>query len=162
MSQNAEKTSATPLEHTSFADDPNIIDYYWNVKDRCAVSEFKTMNCGPEESASSIGSASSSDDDASSACFSPETHLLHGFSEPMAPQLSMKKGLSKYYQGKARTFTSLSDVKCVQDLAKKEIPFVKRGHRTLFQSPKATISKKNTRGFTSCSISKSFSNPRTV
>ncbi|PON67866.1 hypothetical protein PanWU01x14_100340 [Parasponia andersonii] len=161
MAQNAEKTSANPLEHTSFADDPNITDYHWNVKDRCTISEFKTMNCSSEESTSSIGSASSSDD-ASSACFSAETHLLHGFSEPMAPQLSMKKGLSKYYQGKARTFTSLSDVKCVQDLSKKEIPFVKRGHRTLFQSPKAIISKKNTRGSTSCLISKSFSNPRTV
>ncbi|EXB60281.1 hypothetical protein L484_005880 [Morus notabilis] len=128
-----------------------IIDY-WNIKEDCSANfQFKSTTCSSEESTScSIGSASSSDmlaDDASSSstCSSPESHDLHEFSEPMTSQLPIKKGLSKYYNGKARTFTSLSEVKCVEDLAKKEIPFVKRGHRPSFQSPKAIISKKNTR-----------------
>ncbi|XP_072995438.1 uncharacterized protein [Typha latifolia] len=38
-------------------------------------------------------------------------------------QLPVKKGLSNFYQGKSQSFTSLSDVKCVEDLAKKESPY---------------------------------------
>ncbi|CAL5023052.1 unnamed protein product [Urochloa decumbens] len=40
-------------------------------------------------------------------------------------QLPARKGLSKYYQGKSQSFTSISDVTCVQDLAKK-ISYSKR------------------------------------
>ncbi|GMN40025.1 hypothetical protein TIFTF001_009254 [Ficus carica] len=141
---------------------------YWNAKEDCfANSQSKSTTCSSEESSSSIGSASSSDlldDDASSSSSSssstspsPETR------DQIVSQLPIRKGLSKYYHGKARTFTSLSDVKCVEDLAKKEISFVRRGHRTSFQSPKATISKKNTRGSaTSLVSSKSLTRPRSV
>ncbi|RLM80875.1 hypothetical protein C2845_PM12G07280 [Panicum miliaceum] len=40
-------------------------------------------------------------------------------------QLPIRKGLSKYYQGKSQSFTSISDATCVQDLAKK-ISYSKR------------------------------------
>ncbi|CAL4889040.1 unnamed protein product [Urochloa decumbens] len=40
-------------------------------------------------------------------------------------QLPARKGLSKYYQGKSQSFTSISDATCVQDLAKK-ISYSKR------------------------------------
>ncbi|KAJ7958841.1 Oxidative stress 3 [Quillaja saponaria] len=54
-----------------------------------------------------------------------------------------RKGLSMYYQGKSRTFTTLSDVRCIEDLAKREIPYRKRGRANKSpQSPKAIISKK--------------------
>ncbi|KAK3161888.1 hypothetical protein QOZ80_1BG0082740 [Eleusine coracana subsp. coracana] len=40
-------------------------------------------------------------------------------------QLPVKKGLSKYYDGKSQSFACLSDVRCLEDLRKKEIPFKK-------------------------------------
>ncbi|KAG2649629.1 uncharacterized protein LOC120655156 [Panicum virgatum] len=40
-------------------------------------------------------------------------------------QLPVRTGLSKYYQGKSQSFTSISDATCVQDLAKK-ISYSKR------------------------------------
>ncbi|XP_062097391.1 protein OXIDATIVE STRESS 3-like [Humulus lupulus] len=154
MSQNVQKISKNPIEDVNSADDINDIDYYWNLKeDFCANSQSKTVKFRFEESTSSIGSVSSSDlldnDDDASSNLSPQTRLLHEFSDSTTKsQLSTRKGLSRYYEGKAKTFSSLSDVKCAQDLAKKQIPFVKRGHRsrTYLQSPKTIIiSKKNTR-----------------
>ncbi|KAL8532254.1 hypothetical protein ACS0TY_008745 [Phlomoides rotata] len=41
-------------------------------------------------------------------------------------QLPIKKGLSKHYNGKSQSFTSLSNVKCVEDLVKQENPFKKK------------------------------------
>ncbi|XP_044959604.1 uncharacterized protein LOC123410731 [Hordeum vulgare subsp. vulgare] len=38
---------------------------------------------------------------------------------PLLAHLPVRTGLSKYYKGKSQSFTSLSDVKCLQDLAKK-------------------------------------------
>ncbi|KAK2400560.1 50S ribosomal protein L33 [Trifolium repens] len=52
-----------------------------------------------------------------------------------------KRGLSKYYKGKSKTFRSLSDCKCLEDLSKKEIALKKKAHSS-FHSPKADISKK--------------------
>ncbi|KAK6927798.1 hypothetical protein RJ641_006389 [Dillenia turbinata] len=37
-------------------------------------------------------------------------------------QLPFKRGLSKHYQGKSQSFTSLSSVRCLEDLAKPENP----------------------------------------
>jgi hypothetical protein len=52
-----------------------------------------------------------------------------------------RRGLSKYYKGKSKTFRSLSDCKCLEDLSKKEIALKKKAHSS-FHSPKADISKK--------------------
>jgi hypothetical protein len=52
-----------------------------------------------------------------------------------------RRGLSKYYKEKSRTFRSLSDCKCLEDLSKKEIALKKKAHSS-FHSPKADISKK--------------------
>ncbi|KAK2652539.1 hypothetical protein Ddye_012395 [Dipteronia dyeriana] len=41
-------------------------------------------------------------------------------------QPPFKRGLSKHYQGKSQSFTSLSEVTCVEDLAKPENPNNKR------------------------------------
>ncbi|XP_047072250.1 protein OXIDATIVE STRESS 3 LIKE 2-like [Lolium rigidum] len=38
---------------------------------------------------------------------------------PLLAHLPVRTGLSKYYKGKSQSFRSLSDVKCLQDLAKK-------------------------------------------
>nr|CAD1824167.1 unnamed protein product [Ananas comosus var. bracteatus] len=40
--------------------------------------------------------------------------------------LPIKRGLSKYYEGKSQSFTSLSDAKSVEDLPKKETPFKRK------------------------------------
>ncbi|KAJ3670942.1 hypothetical protein LUZ60_008368 [Juncus effusus] len=40
--------------------------------------------------------------------------------------LPMKRGLSKYYDGKSQSFSSLAEVNCKEDLPKKESPFFKR------------------------------------
>ncbi|KAK1261833.1 hypothetical protein QJS04_geneDACA019600 [Acorus gramineus] len=67
-------------------------------------------------------------------------------------QLPLKRGLSKHYQGKSQSFTSLSSVGCLKDLAKPENPCKKRlkscksyGGGLDVQrshSPKASISKR--------------------
>ncbi|XP_058090445.1 protein OXIDATIVE STRESS 3-like [Magnolia sinica] len=77
-------------------------------------------------------------------------------------QLPFKRGLSKYFQGKSQSFTSLSNVKCIEELAKPENPYKKKlkscksygggldSHRSHSPGPSSkTISKKSSRS--SCS-----------
>ncbi|OMO66511.1 hypothetical protein COLO4_30527 [Corchorus olitorius] len=114
----------------------------------------------------SQGSTSSSSDlvdDASSSSNSSINSNNNGplfqLSELMA-QLPIKRGLSKYFEGKSQSFTTMSSVKSLEDLVKKETPYNyssrKRmkscksygggldAHR-LYTLPRATISKKVTR-----------------
>ncbi|XP_062206799.1 protein OXIDATIVE STRESS 3-like [Phragmites australis] len=49
---------------------------------------------------------------------------LYDLSSMMA-QLPIKKGLSKYYDGKSQSFACMSEVRCLEDLRKKEIPYRK-------------------------------------
>ncbi|KAJ6803123.1 uncharacterized protein M6B38_138190 [Iris pallida] len=44
--------------------------------------------------------------------------------------LPLRRGLSKYYQGKSESFSSFSDVGCVGDLAKKETPYKRKMMKT--------------------------------
>ncbi|KAF8405287.1 hypothetical protein HHK36_010189 [Tetracentron sinense] len=37
-----------------------------------------------------------------------------------------RRGLSRYYSGKSRSFTCMADVQCVEDLKKQEIPDAKK------------------------------------
>ncbi|KAJ0031477.1 hypothetical protein Pint_13298 [Pistacia integerrima] len=101
------------------------------------------------EDASSSGSCTSS----SSSSNGP-LYELSG----LVAQLPIKRGLSKFYQGKSQSFTSLASVKNLEDLVKKgascrlKMKSCKSyaagldGHKSY--SPKATISKKSsfTRG----------------
>ncbi|XP_072958886.1 uncharacterized protein [Typha angustifolia] len=50
---------------------------------------------------------------------------LYELSSLISP-LPVRKGLSKYFQGKSQSFTSLSDARCIEDLAKKGTPYNKR------------------------------------
>lgn len=110
-----------------------------------------------EGSSNSMGSSSSEfmeDEASSNSCSGP----LYEMSSLIA-QLPVKRGLSKHFQGKSQSFTSLSDVRCLEDLAKPEKPYKKRlkssksygggldSHKAL--SPKAcsrAITKKASRG----------------
>ncbi|XP_076888102.1 uncharacterized protein LOC143538419 [Bidens hawaiensis] len=88
-----------------------------------------------------IEDASSSTTSSSSSC-SP----LFELSDLMA-HLPIKRGLSKFYQGKSESFASLTSVKTAADLAKKEKyccrsrGSMKRYGQSQRLSPKATIAK---------------------
>ncbi|KAF8670491.1 hypothetical protein HU200_050507 [Digitaria exilis] len=118
-----------------------------NMVPLCDDESFNERSGDHSESASSSGvssrslcsSASNLSDDATS---SPPLHPsetssasssmlqldaedpLYELSSLLA-QLPIRNGLSKYYQGKSQSFTSISDATCVQDLAKK-ISYSKR------------------------------------
>ncbi|CAJ1951544.1 unnamed protein product [Sphenostylis stenocarpa] len=114
-----------------------------------------------EDSVDSVCSSFSSElaEDASSSTSSSSTRSngpLYELSDLMN-HLPIKRGLSMFYQGKAQSFTSLASVESIEDLPKKGTPYSKRmkscksfgggldSHKTLC-SPKATISKKASRG----------------
>ena len=59
-----------------------------------------------------------------------------------------RRGLSKHYEGKSQSFTSLASVMSLEDLAKKDNPYNKRmklvrKYGDGFCSPKHTIAKKS-------------------
>ncbi|XWS69951.1 hypothetical protein CRYUN_Cryun03dG0007500 [Craigia yunnanensis] len=111
-----------------------------------------------ENSENSFSSTSPSDlvEDASSATSSLSSNgPLYELSGLVA-QLPIRRGLSKHYQGKSQSFTSLASVRSIEDLPKKVIPLYNRarmkscksygwgldGHNNnKSYSPKATISK---------------------
>ncbi|VAI89839.1 unnamed protein product [Triticum turgidum subsp. durum] len=70
--------------------------------------------------AESMGASSDSGASSGSLCSSIMSSLTDDDAEssPVAGDPT-PTGLSKYYKGKSQSFTSLSDVKCLQDLAKK-------------------------------------------
>ncbi|KAJ4834271.1 hypothetical protein Tsubulata_051578 [Turnera subulata] len=101
-------------------------------------------------------------DDASSptSCSSSNSNSdgLFEMSDLMA-HLPIKRGLSNYYQGKAQSFTCLSRVTSLEDLAKKETPYRRKLKTSKSQLdvhkaytlPKPTIYKKVSRGCMSSS-----------
>ncbi|KAJ0007035.1 hypothetical protein Pint_29581 [Pistacia integerrima] len=130
------------------------------------ISSSSSSSIGDSSISNSHGSTSSSSDlvdDASSSSPSSSNSSsnsnngpLFEFSDLMA-QLPIKRGLSKFFQGKSQSFTSLSRVKSIEDLAKKESPYRKKmktcksyaggldSHKSYVLDPKATISKKSSR-----------------
>ncbi|KAL3511729.1 hypothetical protein ACH5RR_024446 [Cinchona calisaya] len=156
-------------------------------KDQSWVINEEHDNCGSnidaassessihEDSTISNGSRSSNDtrDDAcssttTSSSSSNSSGALYDLSELMA-QLPIKRGLSKFYQGKSESFTCLSRVTSIEDLAKKkESPYRMKNNKgsksfegglntyKSFTHPKAIISKKTPRA----SISSSFPSRR--
>ncbi|KAI8553714.1 hypothetical protein RHMOL_Rhmol05G0037900 [Rhododendron molle] len=80
---------------------------------------------------------------------------LYELSELMA-QLPIKRGLSKFYQGKSQTFASLESVKSLEDLAKRGRPKRRKMmessksyggglDKQIIYSPKAAVLKKSSR-----------------
>ncbi|KAA8532134.1 hypothetical protein F0562_006724 [Nyssa sinensis] len=148
-----------------------------------ATGELDSISSSSSEVSSVVSSESdfveevTSSDTSSSppSSSSVSTSLISGQLEAAGPlqdmssllqQLPFKRGLSKYFQGKSQSFTSLSNVTCLEDLAKPENPYNKRlkscksygllseeSHRSSHLPKSSTssrlISKKTSRG--SCS-----------
>lgn len=74
-----------------------------------------------DESNSSSGSSPSSNENLQMA----DGHALGDMSD-LLQQLPSKRGLSKHFQGKSQSFTSLAKVMCLEDLAKPENPYNKK------------------------------------
>ncbi|KAL2928979.1 ATP-dependent RNA helicase dbp3 [Bienertia sinuspersici] len=134
-----------------------------NEKDnkRCdSVTSFDSLMESSISSASfsSSSSSSSSDlmEDATSPCTSSSSSNgpLYQLSDLM-DKLPIKKGLSKYYEGKSESFTSLACVESLEDLAKRENPYKRKIKlcKNYFSSPKSKITKKSCFSRTSFSSS---------
>ncbi|KAI8032170.1 hypothetical protein LOK49_LG01G02660 [Camellia lanceoleosa] len=74
-------------------------------------------------SVESLESGLMEDDEATSSSFSSSVAggPLHDMSSLMQ-HLPLKRGLSNYFQGKSQSFTSLSNVRCLEDLVKPDNP----------------------------------------
>ncbi|XP_042486387.1 uncharacterized protein LOC122066625 [Macadamia integrifolia] len=113
------------------------------------LSDFMDDATTTTEASSASSSSSSSLDQVSSS------GPLYEMSSLMQ-QLPFKRGLSKYFEGKSQSYTSLSNVRSLEDLAKPENPYNKKlksckSYGGLFEShkslaPKTNISKKPSRG----------------
>ncbi|KAM7515491.1 hypothetical protein LguiA_005074 [Lonicera macranthoides] len=119
---------------------------------RWMIVENGNDDFNSNSTSSSSSSFSSSDvvDDASSSSTSSSSSSygpLYELSELMA-QLPIKRGISKYYQGKSESFGCLASVNCLEDLAKKGYSFrnkrVKPCNNKSKFGPKVKISKKTT------------------
>ncbi|KAL1810564.1 hypothetical protein DCAR_0730271 [Daucus carota subsp. sativus] len=151
-------------------------DQNWDLIGKETCDSEKSSSIGEASMNSngcSISSSLDTTDDASSSCSSSNSAnssgSLYDLSDLMS-QLPIKRGLSKFYQGKSQSFTSLARVGSVEELAKKESAYNRRksmkgcrsygGSLNNYKShtlPKPIISKKNSRGLVSSS---SFSNRR--
>ncbi|XP_042488024.1 cell wall integrity and stress response component 1-like [Macadamia integrifolia] len=159
LSDSFSKTVGSFAAHTVQGDQWLVME----VEEDVSYSGSATSSSQEDSTTSSITSSSSSDftEDASSSTSSssspPQSSNgpLFELSELMA-QLPIKRGLSKHYQGKSQSFTSLSSVRCLDDFAKREAPCKKKmktcksygGGLDTRKSctPKAVISKKPSRG----------------
>ncbi|KAH1091022.1 hypothetical protein J1N35_018279 [Gossypium stocksii] len=151
------------MNNGMFASTPDFVekkDQWMNMKDHddhiiiydddddgITSSSSSSSFIGDEYSRTCSSSSLDMADDASSSSSSSaiDGPLFH-LSELMA-ELPIKRGLSKYFQGKSQTFTSLSKVNTIEELAKKETPFYRKklkaskSHK-LYTPPRATIGKK--------------------
>ncbi|OMO58340.1 hypothetical protein COLO4_34724 [Corchorus olitorius] len=159
--------------------DGNNIEEVWCNNNLGSENSIESSFDEDSENSISSSSISSSDlvEDASSSSSSASSSNgpLYELSEIM-DQLPIKlgfffffsrRGLSKHYQGKSQSFTSLASVKSLEDLPKKVIPFKGKmkscksygwgladAQKQSSYSPKASISKKGSRGCFMSSIGK--------
>ncbi|KAK7363305.1 hypothetical protein VNO77_05441 [Canavalia gladiata] len=92
---------------------------------------------------SSIGRNSTSSEDSSDREDSGEVEVQSSFKGPLdtindlEDDLPVKKGISKFYSGKSKSFTSLADAAtatCVQDIVKPEDPYAKKRKNLLVRN----------------------------
>ncbi|MCL7022403.1 hypothetical protein MKW94_021461 [Papaver nudicaule] len=116
------------------------------------ISSFESLVASTSSSSLDLREEKNSPLSSSSSSSSSLNGPLFELSDLME-HLPIKRGLSKHFDGKSQSFTSLSNVKCLEDLAKGGVHFTKK---KLFKNNKyggcldiqKTISKKSslTRG----------------
>ncbi|CAA2999626.1 Hypothetical predicted protein [Olea europaea subsp. europaea] len=101
------------------------MDSFFNTENKnWIMDEEKFQDC---VSSSSSTSSESSESDLFEEVNSSDQHAngpLQDMSS-LLQQLPIKRGLSEHYNGKSQSFTSLSNVRCLEDLAKPENPYNK-------------------------------------
>ncbi|KAI7989690.1 hypothetical protein LOK49_LG13G00715 [Camellia lanceoleosa] len=137
----------------------DVLNYQWVImEDGNDICDFESSESSSLEGSINVSSSSldlmEDATSSTSSSSSPSDGPLYELSELMA-QLPIKRGLSKYYQGKSQTFGSLASVKSLEDLAKKgRRPYRRKvkscksyggGLDNHIYSPKAAISKKTSR-----------------
>ncbi|EHA8591278.1 hypothetical protein COCNU_scaffold040430G000010 [Cocos nucifera] len=119
-----------------------------------SASEFVEDAASSNSCASSYVSTSSSSND------HPQEGPLYEMSSLIAQlPLNCRRGLSRHFQGKSQSFACLSNVRCLEDLAKPEKPYRKKlkssksygggldSHKALAQKAcSRTITKKASKG----------------
>ncbi|MED6192978.1 hypothetical protein PIB30_014966 [Stylosanthes scabra] len=119
------------IERSSFAQCVSIRD-----RDFPEEEEDEESDASSSSSSSSIGrNSGSSEEDSSDREDSGETEVQSSFKGPLdtmndlEDDLPLKKGISKFYSGKSKSFTSLADavsVTSVQEIVKPEDPYAKK------------------------------------
>lgn len=113
-------------------------------KDRDSCTSSVTSSIGDprssdESSSNSLDTMDESSSLATCSSSSSSYQALYNLSELMA-ELPIKRGLSKYYEGKSESFTDISKATSVDDLPKKEMAQTcrkrERSGRSCFQSHK--------------------------
>ncbi|KAI3775089.1 hypothetical protein L1987_49657 [Smallanthus sonchifolius] len=94
----------------------------WGFMDQESIEETSTIS-NESSSVSSCSSFDTADDASSLTCSSSSSLNSNGSSaldlSDLMIQLPIKRGLSKFYQGKSESFTSLARVMSIEDLPKK-------------------------------------------
>ncbi|KAK9115684.1 hypothetical protein Sjap_014631 [Stephania japonica] len=117
----------------------NIRDHEEDQYDDDQFDDLGFSSSSSDDDGSSSTNSSSSDlaEDATTTTTSPSSSIADHDQLPnnkgpldemssLIHQLPFKRGLSKFYQGKSQSFTSLSNVRSLEDLAKPENPYNKR------------------------------------
>ncbi|XP_011000943.1 PREDICTED: uncharacterized protein LOC105108358 [Populus euphratica] len=138
-------------------------DSYEKHKDQWASTEGgggdedDSFNTSSLDNSSTTNGSTTSLDMVDDACSSSNSNDPMFELSELLSHLPIKRGLSKYYQGKSQSFTSLSRVASTEDLAKKETRNRRKGkasksyangldpHKS-YTLPKPIIAKKVSRG----------------
>ncbi|KAJ1379285.1 hypothetical protein SESBI_47010 [Sesbania bispinosa] len=89
------------------------------------IHEFDIVGSLSSSSSSSVSDISSGSSLESDSFEELEADPLTDMTS-LLQQLPIKRGLSKFYQGKSQSFTSLANVRSLEDLAKPENPYNKK------------------------------------
>ncbi|KAI3665215.1 hypothetical protein L6452_43838 [Arctium lappa] len=100
-------------------------DHHHEEDDDSFSSDVSSLVSSDDESDDEESNDSSSSAGVGSPPRTTAEHALGDMSD-LLQQLPSKRGLSKHFQGKSQSFTSLSKVLCLEDLAKPENPFNKK------------------------------------
>ncbi|CAJ2640619.1 unnamed protein product [Trifolium pratense] len=116
MNTKIEAQKKRPFHDEDYDDDKD--GSFFSSSSSSDVSSFESDSDSNEEVTSPTSSSSSTHQ-------LEEADPLNNMSS-LFQQLPIKRGLSKFYQGKSQSFTSLTNVKSLEDLVKPESPYNKK------------------------------------